>query len=350
MVKELWKALGIDPQTTPDHLTLGEIGMESMFAVELQQELEREFNITIGLNYVKLITIRMLKDYEEGNFEDVHQFINDMKKTREMIIRYKFVFSNESHSRLNNVMTGKPVYIMPPFEVTFSPHEELANKVNRPVFGLNWTRDMCGLKSLKEIANYYTELMKKLEPNRKFDCIGYLDGAYAISKMIKKGMVNKAVIVDVDDEGYKDENLSDDVLLELFLEYLAQKMPESFKQKIYREMSTETEVDGKIKKIVTEVKEFCGRGLIATDMEEIFGSAVKRIHLVYDYAIKRMKKLNKLKESFGKKWAKKTVKLIVVDPFKAIAAEDLNKPVDPHLDIYSLPHVSLFNLQIYIII
>jgi len=37
MVAELWRALGIDPETTPNHLTLGEIGVESMFAVELQQ-------------------------------------------------------------------------------------------------------------------------------------------------------------------------------------------------------------------------------------------------------------------------------------------------------------------------
>ncbi|CAG2111135.1 unnamed protein product, partial [Medioppia subpectinata] len=37
IVAQIWMALGIDPNTTPDHLTLGEIGMESMFAVEFQQ-------------------------------------------------------------------------------------------------------------------------------------------------------------------------------------------------------------------------------------------------------------------------------------------------------------------------
>ena len=64
LVKELWKALGIDPQTTPDHLSLGEIGLESMFAVELQQELEREYNVKIGLNHIKSISVGMLKEYE----------------------------------------------------------------------------------------------------------------------------------------------------------------------------------------------------------------------------------------------------------------------------------------------
>ncbi|CAG2183941.1 unnamed protein product, partial [Oppiella nova] len=67
MVGELWRALGIDPETTPNHLTLGEIGLESMFAVELQQEMEREWQIKMSINQVKSITVGMLKDYQNGN-------------------------------------------------------------------------------------------------------------------------------------------------------------------------------------------------------------------------------------------------------------------------------------------
>jgi len=37
MLAPLWSALGVDPDTVPDNVTLGELGMESMFAVEIQQ-------------------------------------------------------------------------------------------------------------------------------------------------------------------------------------------------------------------------------------------------------------------------------------------------------------------------
>jgi acyl carrier protein len=340
MIKEFWKALGIDPETTPDHLTLGEIGMESMFAVELQQELEREFNITIGLNYIKLITIKMLKDYEAGNVEEIHQFINEMKIAREKLIRYKFVFPTETHTLLNNVKTGKPVYTMPPYEVTYSVYDELARKINRPFYGLNFTRDMCNFKSMKEISNYYIELMKKLEPKGNFDCVGYLDGSYYIAKMVKKGMLNKAIVFDIDDEGWKDEVLTDEIILEYFLEYMARRMPKSFTDKIIREMNTETEFDGKMKKFCAEIKDFCGRGLISTDLEPILSSAVKRTHLAYNYQIKRMKKFNKFRETLGQKWLKKTLRLHVVDPLKTIKESESTEQLDKLFDMFKLSEVS----------
>ncbi|CAM6032193.1 unnamed protein product, partial [Sphagnum compactum] len=56
-INQIWSALGVDPRTTPNHLTLGELGMESIFAVELQQGLEREYEIKLPLNEVKNITV-----------------------------------------------------------------------------------------------------------------------------------------------------------------------------------------------------------------------------------------------------------------------------------------------------
>ncbi|CAG2123154.1 unnamed protein product, partial [Medioppia subpectinata] len=78
MIRELWRALGIDPEITPNHLTLGEIGIESMFAVELQQELERDWNMKVSLNQVKTITIGMLKDYEAGRVGEIKKHLEDI--------------------------------------------------------------------------------------------------------------------------------------------------------------------------------------------------------------------------------------------------------------------------------
>src|SRR6185437_15410965 len=74
IVAQIWQALGIDPKTTPNHLTLGEIGMESMFAVELQQGLERDYDIKVSLNDIKNITIKLMKDFEAGKVEELRKF------------------------------------------------------------------------------------------------------------------------------------------------------------------------------------------------------------------------------------------------------------------------------------
>ena len=95
MIAELWKALGVDPETTPNHLTLGEIGLESMFAVELQQELEREFNMKMSVKHIRCITVGLLKDYENGKTEHIKKFIDDMKKAREVLCAYNFTIPGD---------------------------------------------------------------------------------------------------------------------------------------------------------------------------------------------------------------------------------------------------------------
>ena len=203
MIAELWKALGVDPETTPNHLTLGEIGLESMFAVELQQELEREFNMKMNINHIKTITVGLLKDYENGKTEYIKQYIDEMKRAREKMCKYNFTIPTEPYTKLNNVTKGRPIYILAPLEVTFSAYEEFAQKFDRPVIGLNWTRDVSKFEKIKQINQYYADLLKKLEPKGDFDMVGYLDGALVVGKQLIKGRIRKGVIVDiVSDERY----------------------------------------------------------------------------------------------------------------------------------------------------
>ena len=127
-------------------------------------------------------------------------------------------------------------------------------------------------------------------------------------------------------------------------------MPKSFVDKIFREMSTETEMDGKVKKFVTEIKDFCGRGLVATDMEAIFHSAVKRAHLAYNYQIKRMKKFNKFRETMGKKWLTKTLRLHVLNLLKSKTFTE-NKSTElfdmfEHSEVSDSQFTNLCNLMI----
>src|ERR1700761_5395932 len=142
LVNQLWQALGIDPKTTPNHLTLGEIGMESMFAVELQQGLEREYDIKVTLNDIKNITVGMMKDFESQKVDDVKKFSKDLKDYRTRLCKIKFIIPTTTHTQLNNVTTGNPIYFLPPLEGIFATLEGLAEKMNRPVIGLNWTRNM----------------------------------------------------------------------------------------------------------------------------------------------------------------------------------------------------------------
>ncbi|CAG2118152.1 unnamed protein product, partial [Medioppia subpectinata] len=69
VVGELWSVLGIDPNTTPDNTTVGEIGLESLFAIQLQHELKDQLDLNVSLNQLKGLTVGMFKAYDSGNQE-----------------------------------------------------------------------------------------------------------------------------------------------------------------------------------------------------------------------------------------------------------------------------------------
>ncbi|CAG2172457.1 unnamed protein product [Oppiella nova] len=339
MVAELWRALGIDPETTPNHLTLGEIGLESMFAVELQQELEREWNMKVSINQVKSITVGMLKDYEAGNVGELKKHVEDIKRARAYLLKQKFIIPNEVHVRLNNVTQGRPVYFLPTVILNFSLFEELALKLNRPAIGLHWTRDVSKLTSLKDMSNYYVRLLKELEPNGKYDVVGYFDTTITCSKLLLKGMAGKAVVIDViSDHRFCEDELTDEFMVEFMLTILSGEIPDSFKERVAREIKKEKTMKAKIRLICNEVTDFAGKGLVAPDMEEIFNIMIARIRMLSEYRLNKKKKFaNKLKLAIGKKWAKKSGKLILIKPIKLDDIDNLEEFMDRSRDIYLLP-------------
>lgn len=42
--------------------------MESILAVEMQQRIEREYEVNLGSDEIKNLTVGMIKEYRNGNF------------------------------------------------------------------------------------------------------------------------------------------------------------------------------------------------------------------------------------------------------------------------------------------
>ena len=182
--------------------------------------------------------------------------------------------------------------------------------------------------------------MNKLEPNARYDLVGCLDGALVISKLLIKGRVNKGVIIDiVNDKRFKEDCLSDEFILEFIFAFLSKQLPESLRDKINRDLDSEPDFNAKVRRIVNEIKDFAGRGLISTDLEQIFHLMTKRAKMTCDYRIQKTKEisLTKLKERIGKKWAKKSGKLVIIKGFKFSEVEDVDEEVEGTRDVYLLP-------------
>ena len=54
----IWTTLNIDPHALPEYMTLQDFGMESLLAIEVQNEFELELNIHVDINKIKNISIK----------------------------------------------------------------------------------------------------------------------------------------------------------------------------------------------------------------------------------------------------------------------------------------------------
>ena len=212
------------------------------------------------------------------------KFADEIKDCRHKLSKVKFIIPSEKYTRLNNIRTGKPIYFLPPLEGLFASLEGLPENINRPVIGLNITKEVQSLESIKEITKYFIDLLKTLEPEGNYDIFGYSYGALLVIKMMKKAPIHKAVVVDLlSDINLSEDLKSDENLMDTMLGFILKDMPAVIRAKLKRDIQSKPDVPSKLAKISEELREFGGKGLVSKDMDEILMNSYKRaknIHLL----------------------------------------------------------------------
>ena len=297
VMKQLWASLGIDPKTLPNNIELGEIGMESFVALELQQRLERDYDISLTLNGMKRITIGELRDFGAGNVEKLKEYAADLTTVRESLSKIKFELTDEPVTKLNDVTSGKPIYLLPPIESLYADLIPLAKLLPFPVYGLNWTYEMEELTSIKEIALHYTNLMKMLEPKGDYNLLTTTFGSVIALRMAyKKAPIKKLFVIDT--LLIKEAILQDAERHELFeqgLRFIRRNVPQLFhdrlRDEIYKIKGGEEE---KINRFIQSLKRMCSSSN-SKDLDVIIKGTLKKAKMmkeVKDKYIKKMKKAN----------------------------------------------------------
>ncbi len=102
--QQLCTHLNIDQRG--DDETLGDIGLDSMMAVEIQQRLERDYEISLTLAQIRKTTVGELKEFRDGNKEKLRQYSLDIKKAKANLATIRFDVPTEQTILLNDVRTG----------------------------------------------------------------------------------------------------------------------------------------------------------------------------------------------------------------------------------------------------
>ncbi|KAH9490500.1 hypothetical protein DERF_016699 [Dermatophagoides farinae] len=78
----IWQGIGIDMDSLPDNLSLGDVGMESILAVEMQQRIEREYEVVLTSDEIKKLTVGMIKEYRKADKETIRKSLTEFHNSK----------------------------------------------------------------------------------------------------------------------------------------------------------------------------------------------------------------------------------------------------------------------------
>ncbi|XP_053214097.1 fatty acid synthase-like [Panonychus citri] len=222
--------LGIkDINSLDPNVTLGELGMDSLMAIEIQHVLEKQYSISAIPQEIRAFKISKLKELsKKWNADEQRSEIltkkssiitlNDTNSIIESLLSLqvpKTITSNLNDLLIEKSKSFRPIYYMPPIEGNYDLMKGLIDRIKRPALGLNWTYDLSSLTSIESAANYYADYLTKCHSsNDKIHMIGYSFGgiiAYNIACELETRFVSnrngpiieKLILIDADPEKLK---------------------------------------------------------------------------------------------------------------------------------------------------
>lgn len=246
LVKTILHVLGIkDPSTVDPNCTLGELGLDSLMAVEIRQALEREYDIVLTVQEIRALTINRIREIGDGEAkkpagadadkdkglvsatdelglnasqqESIHTtekgeplvsivpgitlsqsatgqrlFVVD----RSLASKAPLVLPSQDLLLLNGdtgiKLCGNPIFCVPPIQGDFSRLSVLTKKFTRPCIGICWTNKMAQFQNIEDAVKEHIKVIRHSYPQLKtLDLVGYSFGAAMAFEVMLYAQNNK---------------------------------------------------------------------------------------------------------------------------------------------------------------
>ena len=142
--------LGVQDTSTLDpNITLQELGMDSLMAVEIKQALEREYDIIMSAQEIRNLTYKRLTELSEELEERKKNLQKDgfeseqdsLSKLEEICAVKENLFIEISTT--TSIESSQPLFFIPSFESDFVMMRKLIKYITRPIIGINYMKVMC---------------------------------------------------------------------------------------------------------------------------------------------------------------------------------------------------------------
>lgn len=185
-----------DLKNVPDQATLADLGMDSLMGAEIKQTLERNYDVVMSAQEIRLLSFGKLKALESGagDVTTTPQTNGTASKAVTTAIGdgTQVVFTDELMpteclvqipSKAAAGSKARPLFAVHAIEGFVTALRPLAAKLTFPVWGLQCTAE-APLTSLNDLAAYYIKQIKTVQAKGPYVIAGYSFGASVAFEMV----------------------------------------------------------------------------------------------------------------------------------------------------------------------
>ncbi|KAL8163353.1 UNVERIFIED_CONTAM: hypothetical protein K2H54_018774 [Gekko kuhli] len=182
LVEAVAHILGVrDVSSLNADTSLADLGLDSLMGVEVRQTLERDYDIVMAMRDVRLLTINKLRELSSkpgATDASTHETKCSQADHPQLDLNTLLVNpEGPTVVRLNEVQSKEsPLFLIHPIEGSLTVFNMLASKLCIPSYGLQCTKD-APLDSIQNLASYYIDCIKQVQPEGPYRISGYSFGA-----------------------------------------------------------------------------------------------------------------------------------------------------------------------------
>ncbi|XP_077520061.1 fatty acid synthase-like [Amblyomma americanum] len=199
-----------DPESLDPNLSLGDFGMDSLIGVEVQQTLERDYDIIMSMTEIRKLTLNGLREIgagaghkspaaeseakSPGRKDSAHKWQVPRLKLAEELIPDRVLVE------MNGIEGSAALFVVHSIQGHVNALFELAAYLPIRTIGLQRTADI-PVRSIKEMAAIYRQKLKKVQPTGPYHLAGYSFGAavafeLAVQLQASGASVNSLTLLD----------------------------------------------------------------------------------------------------------------------------------------------------------
>ncbi|XP_049523884.1 LOW QUALITY PROTEIN: fatty acid synthase-like [Dermacentor silvarum] len=192
LVENIANIFGVkDASSLDPNSSLGDLGMDSLMGVEVQQTLERDYDFVLSIPEIRQLTVSELREMNNrtdgGSSTAASQMTDHERESTKAsdvprLASVEDMVADNVIVEMNGFKGASPLFFIHSIQGHVMNVLEIASHLTVPAIGVQWTPDI-PVRSIEEMATVYLQRIKEVQPKGPYNLVGYSFGATVAFEM-----------------------------------------------------------------------------------------------------------------------------------------------------------------------